>query len=69
MNKEETMTQSHETPSKEPPDTLPALLDAIDAWQNGGPIEYGPEGLAILLRLQQARIGSTGLSHTVEVTV
>lgn len=52
----------------EPPDTLPALLDAIDAWQNGGPIEYGPEGLAILLRLQQARIGRLGLSRTAEVT-
>ncbi|MBC7581510.1 hypothetical protein H7097_01405 [Aeromicrobium sp.] len=52
-----------------PPDTLPAILDAIKGWENGGLNQYAPEGVAILLRLQQALIGTGSVRSLVEVQI
>jgi hypothetical protein len=59
------METKHETEGTRPPDTLPDLLAAIDAWQNGGLIEYDPIGLAILDRLGRAKAsGALALKET-----
>jgi hypothetical protein len=51
------MAIERSTTDTEPLDPLIAALEHVDAWEHGEAIDYSPEGLAFLLRLQSARLG------------
>jgi hypothetical protein len=59
------MAIQESVPNTQPPDELIAALDHLDAWERGEAIEFSPEGLAFLHRLQRARLGRLSLANSV----
>jgi hypothetical protein len=61
------MSVTAESLDQIPHDTLLPALAIVDAWERGEINDFSPEGLAVVLHLQQARIGRTATAPEAEM--